>query len=162
MLRTLIFGALAMPLVACAAAARTPGAQLIDSANDLNNATRFGRMDVALEQTAPVARDTFMERHQAWGNEIRVVDVVVTSAQIIDEERAEVLVQIAWTRMSEGLLRSTSLRQSWRNPKSGGWQLEREQRIGGDAGLFGEPLPAVALAPARDTHFKSRSLGTTE
>jgi hypothetical protein len=147
----------------CAAAAASPAAQLSDSANELNTAARFGRLDLALEQTLPAFRDRFLDSHRAWGREIRVVDVNVSGIRINEDDSAEVLVEIAWTRMSESTLKNTVVNQSWENAKRAGWQLAREHRVAGDPGLFGEPLPEVAKAePARDVHFQSKSLGTTE
>jgi hypothetical protein len=134
----------------------------VDGANDFNLATRFGRMDMALQQTAPAFREHFLDSHQAWGNEIRIVDVSVTGVRLSDEENADVLVQIAWTRMSEGTLRSTTVSQTWKNPNYDGWQLHREHRVQGDPGLFGEPLPTGAAAPPRDVHFPTKSLGTVQ
>lgn len=148
-------------LCGCAAAASSPAAQLSDAANDLNSATRFGRTDLALEQTSPEFRDTFLESHQAWGGEIRIVDVNVTSLRIGEDDTADVLVSIAWTRMSEATLKTTVVKQLWENERKRGWQLAREQRVAGDPGLFGEPLPPLRPAePPRDVQFPSKSLGS--
>jgi hypothetical protein len=147
----------------CAAAAASPAAQLSDSANDLNTATRFGRLDLALEQTLPAFRDRFLASHQAWGSEIRIVDLNVAAININEDDSADVMVQIAWTRMSESTLKNTVVNQSWENVQRTGWRLARERRTAGDPGLFGEPLPEVARVRAsQDVHFPSKSLGTTE
>jgi hypothetical protein len=150
-------------MVGCAAAASSPAAQLSESANQLNDAARFGRLDLALEQTLPAFRDRFLQSHRAWGGEIRIVDLVLTGARVDEDDSAEVQVQVAWTRMSESTLKNTLVAQSWRNTQRGGWQLAREHRLAGDPGLFGEPLPEVAnTEPPRDVYFPSKSLGTTE
>lgn len=150
-------------VLGCAAAASSPAAQLSDSANELNTAVRFGRLDLALEQTLPAFRDRFLESHSAWGNEIRIVDVNVNGIRVNDDDTADVLVQVAWMRMSESTLKSTLVNQSWQGAHRGGWQLAREHRVSGDVGLFGEPLPALAATePVRDVHYPSKSLGTVE
>lgn len=148
-------------LLGCAAA-RGPTGQLADAANELNLATRFGRMEMAMEHTAPDARASFIERRQHWGNDLRVVDVNVTSIVLRDDESADVLVQVAWTRMDEGTLRATAVKQRWENPSMTGWRLERERRIAGDAGLFGEVVREAVRETPRDVHFQSKSLGTVE
>jgi hypothetical protein len=147
----------------CSAAASSPAAQLSDAANDLNSAARFGRTDLALEQTTPEFRDTFLLTRQAWGGEIRIVDMNVTSIQLGEDDSADVLVSVAWTRMSESTLKTTVVSQSWQNARKGGWQLSRERRVDGDPGLFGEPRPLPrAAAPRRDVHYPSKSLGSVE
>ena len=63
-----------------------PMERLNMSAYDLNTATRFGRMDVALEHVAQDAQVDFMARHAKWGRGIRVVDV-----ELVDGERGEIV-----------------------------------------------------------------------
>ncbi len=139
----------------------SPSQRLMDAASEMNLAARFGRMDVAAEHTTDNSRPTFLERRQGWGNDIRVLDVNLASLVLTDEEHAEVVVQYAWTRMSEGVLHNTSTKQFWENPKRSGWRLTREQRAGGDNGLFGEQSVDHFVAPRADAHFQTKSLGST-
>lgn len=131
----------------------------MESARELNLAARFGRMDLAVEHTSATGRQTFLDRRRTWGEQIRVVDVNLGSLNVKDPEHAEIVVQYAWTRMDEGVLRTTSVTQFWRNPDYGGWQLEREQQSGGDPGLFGERVAQASVEPRGDVHFPTRSLG---
>jgi hypothetical protein len=138
---------------------RTASERLVDAAQKLNFAARFGQLDTAVEQTSSSARATFLERRKLWGDAIRVVDVNVSGLNLLDDEHAEVTVQYAWTRMDEGTLHSTAVKQYWENPKLGGWRLEREQQAGGDLGLFGERVVSHERESHGDVHFATKSLG---
>jgi hypothetical protein len=133
-----------------------------DEAQDLNVASRFGRLDVASQFAAPEAQRVFLERRKDWGDGIRVLDLQIDHVQVKDSSNAEVTLQVDWTRPTEGLLRSTRLQQTWSTKDQGPWRLQSERQVHGDRGLFGEKAKAKFLAPANDTHFKSRSLGTVE
>jgi hypothetical protein len=133
---------------------QVPAREVSDVARDLNIATRFGRMDVAAEHTADAHRQRFLDSRAGWGTELRVVDVELSRMQVPDAETAEVIVDVSWVRMDEGLLRSTQIRQNWENP-GGGWRLSAERRISGDVGLLGENV--VVLRPeTRDARFPTK------
>lgn len=128
-----------------------------DAARELNVASRFGRMDIAMGRTASGARDDFAKRRAAWGSEIRIVDVELAGLSMSDSSHALIQVDYAWVRMSEGTLRSTRIAQHWES-KKGEWQLEREHREAGDIGLFGEPLPLVAPPRRGDAQFATKTI----
>jgi hypothetical protein len=138
----------------------TPGQELLENARDLNVATRFGRMDVAAEHAYPATKDAFLARRSLWGGEVRVVDIDVAHVELADSEHADVRVQVAWTRMDDGLLHNTTVSQRWESTREGKWSLRAEKHESGDAGLFGEQSEASG-PPQRDVHFATRSLGTT-
>ncbi len=133
--------------------------RLTDAARELNTEARFGRLTVAAAHTEQSARPTFLQRRTLWGNEIRVVDVQIANLVMQDDSNAELTVQYAWTRMDEGVLRNTAITQTWTNASGKGWKLSREQRSGGDAGLFGEHAVNRYAEPRGDVHFRSKSLG---
>lgn len=133
-----------------------------DEAQELNLASRFGRLDVASQLAAPEAQRVFLERRKGWGDEIRVLDLQIEHVQIADADNAEVTLLVDWTRPSEGLLRSTRLQQTWQSHDQGPWRLASERQIHGDRGLFGEKTKPKSLTPAHDTHFRTRSLGAVE
>jgi hypothetical protein len=152
---------LATPVLGCATQA-DQRRRLMDQAQDLNVASRFGRLDVASQFAAPEAQPTFMQRRRSWGREIQILDTQLSHSQVKDENHAEVIVQVDWTRANEGLLRTTWVKQEWNAGDRGAWKLEGEQQIDGDKGLFGEQSPAQWLAPAGDRHFQTRSLGVID
>lgn len=146
---------LVLSLTVSACLAPAPAAErATDAARELNVAARFGRMDIAISRTAGSARENFARRRSEWGREIRVVDVELAGMTMPDSERAVVHVDYAWMRMGEGVLRTTRIAQHWRDA-GGGWRLEREQRVAGDLGLFGEKVE-VAAAPRRDVQFATK------
>jgi hypothetical protein len=135
----------------------TPAEQVTDAARELNLAARFGRIDIASERASDAARTAFMERRRQWGSDLRVVDIDLSGLRMNDEEHAEVLVNVAWMRMAEGLLRNTVVMQQWSN-KENGWQLTREKRVSGDVGLFGENVVVMAPEPHPDVQFPTRTI----
>lgn len=136
---------------------QAPAQAVSDVARDLNFATRFGRMDVALEHTSEQHQPDFVQRRASWGTALRVVDVEVASLEVHSPEDAHVLVDVAWVRMDEGLLRSTRLKQHWENP-GGGWKLSAEERAGGDVGLLGETVVVLRPSGPRDVHFPVKTI----
>lgn len=136
--------------------------RLMDQAQELNVASRFGRIDVASQFASPEAQPTFMQRRRSWGREIQVLDTQIAHSQVKDQNHAEVIVQIDWTRASEGLLHTTWVKQEWGSTGQGPWKLQAEQQVEGDKGLFGEHTPQQALVPAGDRHFQTRSLGAID
>lgn len=138
-------GAGLLGLAACGCTGpQLPSAHVSEVARQANVAARFGRMDVASEYTAASNLEQFVRHRSAWGKALRVVDVELGRLSMLAPDEADVWLQVAWVRMNEGLLRSTEVRQRWRNP-GGGWKLFEEQRETGDVGLLGENV--VVLRP---------------
>jgi hypothetical protein len=134
-----------------------PSQQISDIARDVNVATRFGRMDVAMEHTAESHRVEFMRTRADWGTELRVLDVELSKMELKTPESAEVFVDVNWVRMDEGLLRSTRLKQHWQN-SGNDWQLDAEERLSGDVGLLGEQVVVLRPETPRDVHFPVKTL----
>lgn len=134
-----------------------PGAseRATDAARELNLASRFGRMDVALGLTSDGVRRTFLEHRAAWGKDVRVLDVELGSFSMTSGDHAAVEVDYSWSRSNETQLRTTRVAQDWRDA-GGGFKLVRERRVAGDTGLFGEPGPVPETAPSRDVQFATK------
>lgn len=132
-----------------------------EAATELNVNSRFGRMELAAERVAPVARDAFMQRRKAWGGDVRVADYEVAAFHMKSEADAEMLVRVAWYRMDQGDLRTTTLKQKWHDFK-GDWRLVDETRAEGALGLLGEPPPPSTPGPARRTQFPTVRLGSSD
>ncbi len=130
---------------------------LADSAYDMNVATRFGRMDVAMDFVGEGARAAFTREHADWGKELRVVDVELLSLDIGAKDQASVVLSVLWQRLDEAQTRTTQLTQSWQDGR-GGWRMISEKRSGGDQGLLGErPKPAVSAEPGEIARAPQRS-----
>jgi hypothetical protein len=128
-------------LVAGCFAPPPPSQRVTEVARTVNEAARFGRMELALEHTADGAREHFAKHRETWGNLVRVLDFELSSLSMKDSENATVLVDIQWMRVDEDLLRTTRVEQTWRGAEGDrGWSLVRERRVAGDIGLFGEKV----------------------
>jgi hypothetical protein len=146
--------ALSMLLAGCLAV--PPAAErATDAARELNLAARFGRMDIALGLASGAARKNFLAHRSEWGRSVRIVDVELAGMNMTDSEHAEIQVDYSWTRIDEGLLRTTRVTQHWEDA-NGGWKLVREKRLLGDLGLFGEPVAAPDAEAHPDVQFATR------
>jgi hypothetical protein len=121
---------------------QSPPARAQEAATELNVNTRFGRMELATERVAPDAQAAFLERRRAWGANIRVADYELASFHMFGDSDAEMLVRVAWYRVDQGDLRTTTLKQKWHDFR-GDWKLVDEARSDGDVGLIGEATPPV-------------------
>lgn len=125
---------------------------------ELNLNTRFGRMEIAAEQVSPPARDQFFQTRRAWGGPIRIADYELAGLKMQGDEKAEVYVKIAWYRVAEGDLRTSTLKQKWQAFK-GDWKLVEEARLDGDVGLLGEAVPDPMPSFPRRQQFPTIRLG---
>ncbi len=138
--------------------------RLAESANNLNVAARFGRMDMAAELVTPKAYDVFTKHHAAWGANIRLVDVDIHAMHSIDSNNADVTVAVSWQMPNDTTLRLTELKQRWHDTR-GTWKLVSEERLAGDYGLFGDLPPRSLPNPggppdpmsaSREAQFRTR------
>lgn len=145
---------LALALTACMGA-MTPAQKLDDAVKETNEAARFGRTDLAVERVAPASRAAFAKRHRFWGADVRIVDVEYAGVEKMSESEAVILVGFGWFRPSEGTLRTTTIRQTWKNDRgTGPWFLTDEERVGGDLGLLGEAV-TVVKPERKNEHFET-------
>jgi hypothetical protein len=128
-----------------------------DVARETNFACRFGQTEIALSHVDPSARQAFLERRALWGQSIRILESDTVAISLIDESHASVVTDVAWSSVTDSLLRATKVQQDWENRKAG-WVLMRERRLSGEPGLFGETLTQLS-PPHPDVHRPSRTLG---
>jgi hypothetical protein len=141
------FALVILGLAGCIAPTSGPQ-KLADTAYDMNNATRFGRMDVALEHVAQASRAQFQTEHAGWMRNARIVDIDFNGIQVKPNGDGEVLVTLTWQRADEATTRTTSLIQRWTETRNV-WTMASEEAKGDD-GLLGEtPKDAPAAAPAK-------------
>jgi hypothetical protein len=113
-------------------------------------------MDMAMDLTAKKQQPAFAKSRTEWGRSIRVLDVEMAGFTMPAEDRARVEVDYAWSRVDEGVLRTTRVAQDWRDQGTG-FRLVREERVAGDLGLLGEPLPPATETKARpDVQFATK------
>ena len=160
--------ALALALLGLAGCiAPTSGTQkLADTAYDMNNATRFGRMDVALEHVAPKAREQFQKQHAGWSRLARIVDIDFNGIQVKKDGVGEVVVTLTWQRADEATPRNKSLVQRWTETRNVWSMISEEEK--GDEGLLGEKRDSKAKtepnAPAKPERprYQTRVIYETE
>lgn len=154
--------ALAAASAGCPAMQQSPPARAQEAALETNLNARFGRMELAAENVAPDARNGFFERRRGWGGKVRISDYELTGLRMTDKKKeadADVFVKVAWYRIDEGDLRVTTVKQRWHDFK-GSWKLVEEQRLDGDVGLLGEPLPpAPPKTGPRNAQFPTVRIG---
>lgn len=117
----------------------TSADRLTDAAYEMNMATRFGRMDVALSYIGDKARKQFVASHAPWGRAIRIADLEFAGVDMPNKEEATVLVHVSWQRIDESTLRTTSILQTWKEIEGSGWLIVEEKRVSGDSGLVDAP-----------------------
>jgi hypothetical protein len=150
--RTLVLSALVSSALALANGGCTPPTRadkLTDAAYDMNMATRFGRMDVAMSYVGEKSRRKFLDMHAGWGRGIRISDLEFAGLDMPKEGEAIVLVHVSWQRVDESTLRTTSIKQKWIDHEDHGWLIAEEARVGGEPGLLGEPRDAAIMQSAR-------------
>ena len=112
-------------------------AHLSDDSYDVAMAERFGRMDIVTGSVNAKRRDDFIAAHAAWGSSIRIVDLEYAGMSMAAEDKALVQLIVAWQRIDESTLRTTTLMQTW--VRGDHWEIFDERRVGGDKGLLDEP-----------------------
>jgi hypothetical protein len=120
------------------------GERLVSEANQVVTAARFGRMDLVLACVKPELRTGFMLSHQEWGSKIRILDMEYGGATPLDETKAAVAVNVAWSRLDETVVRSTALRQTWEFGEDR-WQIIGEEIVDGDPKLLSTGMPDSRL-----------------
>ena len=123
-----------------------PAQRLTESAYEMNSATRWGRMDIAIDHVGDSAREAFGKQHARWGRSIRILDVEFSGMSLKNKgTEGEVVVAVTWQRLDEADVRTTSIAQRWVELR-GRWSLLSEEEKGGDAGLLVEDAKAKASA----------------
>jgi hypothetical protein len=138
-------------------------ARVRESAQEFNLDMRFGRNELAIARVSPAARDEFIAHHRDWGSSIRIADVDMAGLKPAAEHDIDVFVRVAWYRVEQQDLLTTTLKQTWHEDgATTGWQLTSEQRVDGAIGLLGEPVvflsPSEPRPPAR---FPTIRIGET-
>ncbi len=133
-----IFAALLLLVSACVPPPG-PMERLTNAAYDLNTATRFGRMDVAVEHVASHAQADFMARHREWGSDVRIVDVDLSGLRMLTPETAQVTLSVSWHNLSSSTIQTSLIAQKWTSTGDG-WKMASEIRAGGAPGLFAAPI----------------------
>jgi len=131
---------------------------------ECNAHARFGRMIVAAEAVKPNEREAFLKRRQGWGEIVQIADSELLGMKLVSSDEAVCWVRVAWYRASDGELRTTTIRQTWREKKmSEDWELTAENREGGDIGLLGENVEVLRpTEPRAHAQFPTVRIGASD
>lgn len=126
----------------------SPTRKLNDSIRDLNDASRWGRIDLAVQYVEPTYQTTFLKARHRWGRQLRIADTELVRLDINSEQdQAIALMAISWYRMDQMTLRYTVVRQVWIE-NDGHYLLSAEAVSEGDALLMQTPSESVTKAGA--------------
>src|SRR5512139_2658400 len=90
------------PLCACMLAGSGADKKIGETVQNLNDQTRWGRIDDAALLVEPDYRESFLERHRGWGSDIQLADSEVQNIQLTsDSEHASAFVTYSWYAMSD-------------------------------------------------------------
>jgi len=132
----------------------SPSSRLNESVHWMNDAARWGRIDLAIQYVEPAFRDRFLQTHQQWGRKIKVADVDLVRIEVDpisdDVDKAVVLVSYSWYKLDTMTLHQTVIRQFWRD-------IEGDYRLGAEDVFEGDPF-LIAMpdnrSNDRDTELK--------
>ncbi len=117
----------------------SPSEKLNDSIRGMNDAARWGRIDIALQYVEPVYRQKFLVSHHGWGRNIEVADSeLLRIAMAPDQKTAVALVGISWYSLDNMTLHNTVVKQTWEE-RDGGFVMASEDVFEGDAKLLATP-----------------------
>lgn len=133
-MRVALVLALVLPVVGCIAPV-TPMERLQQSANDVANALRFSRTDIAADFVANGARDAFLSRHTLWSEKTRVVDLELLGIFLRTSDEAEAILSVSWLREDGAMLHTTQISQRWKH-EGGSFRMVDELFRSGDKALF--------------------------
>ena len=156
---TLVFGA------SCIMQNLSPETRLRDSVVELNEETRWGRMDVAVKRVAPGFRDQFVMSHMRWGNDIQIADVEMLGMNANKEEGDAVSrVAIRWYDQRSMVISDTVVRQNWKQHKQT-YILMSESVESGHPGLLAMPdikMPEQQMIDEEDLAEEAQVFGAND
>jgi hypothetical protein len=126
----------------CTLANLTPQARFSEAAHTLNDASRWGQVDLALEHVSPRYMARFNERHREWGEEVSIAEVDLVRMQVApDRKSATSEISLSWFNDGGVMIKSSTISQKW-EAEHGKFKLIDEAVRRGDPRVFAEPAPA--------------------
>lgn len=130
-------------LVGCMFANLTPTERFKESAHLLNDASRWGRVDIASEQVSPKYRDKFVARHREWGTTLSIADADLTSMQLAEDRQSALSeISVSWYSTGGVTLRTSVITQKWALEQGNFFLIDEAIRVG-DPSVFVEDEPAT-------------------
>jgi len=134
---------LALVLAGCAGSGYSTRDKITQAAREYNDGVRWQKWEQAASHIAKDERTRFLERHQAYEDELEIADYELVAIDIDKsdkkKDKATARIDYTWTLKRQGLLQKTSTLQRWEEG-SDGWVMCSEERLRGAAlPLFDEP-----------------------
>jgi hypothetical protein len=126
----------------CTLANLTPQARFSEAAYTLNDASRWGQVDLALQHVSPRYQARFTERHREWGENVSIADVDLVRMQVAeDRQSATSEISLNWFDDGGVMVKSSVISQKWET-EHGKFKLVDEKVRRGDPSVFAAPEPA--------------------
>lgn len=122
-----------------------PSQKLNERVQEYSDATRWNRLDIAVQMVTASYRDAFIKSHSTWGRAIEVADSELVHIQIApDGNTATSTIAYSWYDLSAMTLARTVVRQQWdiRN----GYQVMGEEIVEGAPELLPVATPSETSA----------------
>jgi hypothetical protein len=138
-MRALRFGLLILGLSGCTLSNMTPQARFQDSAYTLNDAARWGQVDLAMQHVSPKYLNRFAERHRAWGESISIAEIDLVRMKIAEDKRSAMSeISLSWYSDGGVTIYSSVITQTWEVVR-GKFRLVDEAIRRGDPRVFAPP-----------------------
>ena len=122
----------------CTLSHLSPQARFSESAYVLNDASRWGQVDLASSHVTGPYREQFRARRRDWGDRINVAEVELLRLQLAeDKDTAVSEVSLSWYDAAGMTLRKSLVTQRWENHR-GTFRLAEETVSRGDPRVFAD------------------------
>jgi hypothetical protein len=140
--------AIAWLTMACATAPKS-GETLMESLRTYHEGMRWQRFAAAAGRLPAAERSAFVDEWDERSADLKITDYEIVDVALRNHGTALVQVKVSWYGETEGTLRDTHVRQTWKQ-RGKMWLLTDEVRVRGTAmpGLV-EPMPAAGVAVAK-------------
>lgn len=124
-----------------------PSQKLNERVQEYSDATRWNRLDIAMQMVTATYQEAFMRSHSGWGRSVEVADAEIVHIQVApDGNTATSTLAYSWYDLSAMTLARTVVRQRWDLRE--GYRVMGEDVVEGEAQLlFVAPTP-TADAPS--------------
>jgi hypothetical protein len=127
-------------LIGCDFSNLRPTEKLKQSIQEMNEAARWGRIDLAAQFVGPAYRQRFFRAHSTWGQRIQIADLEVVRLDIDSKKKsATASIAISWYGLDQMTLRQTTVRQQWKL-LDGQYILDDEDVLEGEPALLAIPV----------------------
>lgn len=135
----LVFGSIVLVFLAgCVFSRFSPTELLTEQVRGLNDETRWGRVDIAIDRVDAPYRNRFLSSRREWGADVRIADTELNRLILADDlMSATSMMEITWYDQRTMEVSNTVVRQHWVK-RDDAFLLDEETITSGDETLFAE------------------------